>query len=196
MNSLENLNAQLKAIHEQRAQIFEKIKPLQEQASVLYSQIIELNDAITVETLKTEQSEQDRFDFLMAESGSGSDMIRYRAADTLIRSMGLYMSGHCPFSQQRSADVFIFKADEDRNTQSIASIKKLIELFKPMDDDGNKLFRVFCEDYTIFCHSDGKFSLRGCYNKNQEFETLEALFTYYVATYHCYDSDDNDNSDD
>lgn len=193
MTSLEQLHAQLKETHAQRAQIFEQIRPLQEQASILSNSITELNDAITVETLKTEQTEQDRFDFLMAESGSGSDMKRYHAADTIIRDMGLYMTGWCEFSQQRSAQVFIYKLDEERNDKTIVSIKKLIELFKPMDEEGNKTFKVFCEDYTIFAHTDGSFSLRKKRFHN-DFATLEELFAYYIENCHCYD--DEEGSDD
>lgn len=193
MKSLEQMQAQLKEIHAQRAQLFEQIKPLQEQASSLYKNITDLNEAITIETLKTEQSEQDRFDFLMAESGSGSDMTRYNAASTLIRGMGLYMTGYCEFSQQRSAEVFIYKLDEEQNDKTITAIKKLVELFKPMDEEGNKTFKVFCEDYTIFSHPDGTFSLRKKRFQN-DFTTLEELFAYYVDNCHCYD--DEEGSDD
>lgn len=189
MTSLEQMHAQLKDIYAQRAQIFEQIKPLQEQASSLYKNITDLNDAITVETLKTEQSEQDRFDFLMAETGSGSDMIRYRAADTLIRNMGLYMSGCCEFSQQRSAEIFIYKLDSESNDKSILAIKKLVDMLKPMDEEGNKTFKVFCEDYTIFSHPDGSFSLRKKRFQN-DFSTLEELFAYYVDNCHCYDEEE------
>lgn len=193
MTALEQMHAQLKAIREQRGQLFEQIRPLQEQAAVLSKSITDLNDAITVETLKTEQTEQDRFDFLMAESGSGSDMKRYNAADTIIRDMGLYMTGWCEFSQQRSAQVFIYKLDEGRNDKTIVSIKKLIELFKPMDEEGNKTFKVFCQDYTIFAHADGTFSLRKSRFKN-DFATLEELFAYYVANCPC--DDDEEGNDD
>lgn len=191
MTSLEQLHAQLKDIHDQRSQIFEQIRPLQERASMLSKNITELNDAITVETLKTEQSEQDRFDFLMAESGSGSDMLRYNAASTLIREMGAYMTGYCEFSQQRSADIFIYKLDEATNEKSIVAIKKLVELFKPMDEEGNKTFKVFCQDYTIFVHADGTFSLRKR-RFHKDFSTLEELFAYYVENCPCYDDESGD----
>ena len=193
MTALEQMHAQLKAIREQRGQLFEQIRPLQEQASILSKNITELNDAITEATLKTEQTEQERFDFLMAESGSGSDMKRYKAADTIIREMGCYMTGLCEFSQQRSAQVFIYKQDEDANEKSIAAIKKLVAMFKPMDEEGNKTFKVFCKDYTIFAHVDGTFSLRK--NRfNNVFATLEELFSYYIENCPCYD--DEEGSDD
>lgn len=191
MKSLEQMQAQLKEIHAQRAQLFEQIKPLQEQASSLYKNITDLNEAITIETLKTEQSEQDRFDFLMAESGSGSDMTRYNAASTYIREMGLYMTGYCEFSQQRSAEVFIYKLDGDANEKSIAAIKKLVELLKPMDEEGNKTFKVFCKDPVIFAHADGTFSLRKRRFCN-DFATLEELFDYYIENCPCYDDEGND----
>lgn len=193
MTSLEQMHAQIKDLSAQRAQIFEQIKPLQEKVVSLYQNITDLNQAITVETLKSEQSEQDRFDFLMAESGVCSDTLRYNTANTLIREIGLYMSGYCDFSQQRSAEVFIYKLDEEANEKSIAAIKKLIELFKPMDKEGNKTFKVFCEDYTIFAHPDNTFSLRKRRFQN-DFSTLEELFAYYVDNCHCYD--DEEGSDD
>lgn len=194
MNSLEQMHAQLKAIHEQRGAIFEQIKPLQEQASLLYKQITDLNDCITKETLKTEQSEQERFDFLMAENNSGSDMVRYTAASNMIRDMGLYMSSFCEFSQQRLAEVIIYKLDEESNSKAIASIEKLIELFKPMDEEGNKLFKVFCQDHTIFAHADGTFSLRKrSYRK--DFSNLDALFAYYVDNLPCYDDEEPTDND-
>lgn len=190
MTSLEQMHAQIENLSAQRAQIFEQIKPLQEKAVSLYQNITDLNEAITVETLKTEQSEQDRFDFLMAESGVCSDTLRYNKANTLIREIGLYMSGYCEFSQQRSAEVFIYKLDNEANEKSISAIKKLIELFKPMDKEGNKTFRVFCEDYTIFVHPDNTFSLRKRRFQNN-FATIEELFAYYVDNCHCYDEDEN-----
>lgn len=186
MTSLEQMNAKIKDLASQRAQIFEQIKPLQEKAISLYQNIQELNEAITVKTLKSEQSEQDRFDFLMAESGFCSDTLRYNTANTIIRDMGLYMSGYCEFSQQRSAEVFIYKFDGGCNEKSIEAIKKLIELFKPMDKEGNKTFKVFCEDYTIFAHPDNTFSLRKRRFQN-DFSTLEELFAYYIDNCHCYD---------
>lgn len=195
MTSLEKMQTQLKAIHEQRSQIFQQIKPLQEQATFLYAQITELNDAITIETLKTEQSEQDRFDFLMSETGSGSDMARYNAASTYIREMGLYMTGYCEFSQQRSANVFIYKLDNEANEKSIVAIKKLVELFKPMDEEGNKTFKVFCKDPVIFAHADGTFSLRsssGRVKSRYDFSTLVELFDYYVVHRSCCDDDDSE----
>lgn len=197
MTSLEKMHAQLKAIHEQRGAIFEQIKPLQEQAALLYKQITDLNDCITKETLKTEQSEQDRFDFLMAENNSGSDMVRYNAASTMIRNMGLYMTSFCEFSQQRLAEVIIYKLDEESNNKAIASMKKLIELFKPMDEEGNKHFKVFCQDSKIFAHADGTFSLRK-HAYRADFATLDELFAYYVDNCPCYDDEepsDNDDSD-
>lgn len=191
MTSLEQLHAQLKDIKAQRSQIFEQIRPLQEQASILSKSITDLNDAITVETLKTEQSEQDRFNFLMAENGSSSDMLRYNAASTLIREMGAYMTGYCEFSQQRSADIFIYKLDESANEKSIVAIKKLVELFQPMDEEGNKTFKVFCQDYTIYVHVDGTFSLRKR-RFHKDFATLEELFAYYVENCPCYDEEGGD----
>lgn len=195
MTSLEKMHAQLKDIHAQRAQIFEQIKPLQEQASLLYNNIKDLNEAITIETLKTEQSEQDRFDFLMAESGSGMDMVRYNTASTYIREIGLYMTGYCEFSQQRTAEVFIYKLDKEANEKSIAAIKKLVELLKPMDKEGNKIFKVFCKDPVIFAHADGTFSLRGDHSR-YDFSTLVDLFDYYVANRSCYDDVEDEDQDD
>lgn len=196
MKSLEQMQAQLKEIHAQRAQLFEKIKPLQEKASSLYKKITDLTEAITVETLKTEQSEQERFDFLMAESGIGSDMTRYNAASTLIREMGLYMTGYCPFSQQRSAEIFIYKLDDAANEKSIAAIKKLVKMFKPMDEEGNKTFKVFCKAPVVFAHADGAFSLRSIDGRSRhDFSTLEELFVYYVANRSCYDDEDENNDD-
>lgn len=195
MTSLEQLQSQLKSIHDQRAQLFELIKPLQEKSASLYKDITNLNEAITIETLKTEQSEQDRFDFLMAESGAGSDMTRYNAASQLIREMDLYMTGYCQFSQQRSVEVFIYKLDEDANQKTILSIKKLIDLLKPMDEEGNKYFKVFCKDPLIFAHMDGTFSLRSRYSRN-DFSTLDDLFAYYVAHHSCHEDEDNNDSDD
>lgn len=188
MTSLEQMHAQLKDIHAQRSKIFEQIRPLQEQAASLYKQITDINDEITSATLKTDQSEQDRFDFVMAENNSGSDMKRYNAANNMIRDMGLFMSGYCEFSQQRSAEAIIYKLDEESNEKTIASIKKLIELFKPMDEEGNKIFKVFCQDYKIFAHSDGTFSLRKRRYQNN-FTNLEELFAYYVDNCPCYDEE-------
>lgn len=195
MISIEQLNAKLKATKEQREQIFEQITPLQEKAVLLYNEIKEINEAITKETLKTVQSEQDRFDFLLAETGFGSDMVRYNAADAFIRSMGLYMSSYCPFSQQRTSEVFIFKKNDEGNLQSIESLKKLITLYKPMDEEGNKLFRVCCTNYTVAAHQDGTFSLQSRYSTTT-FETLELLFAHYVKHCKCYDDDDSEEGDD
>lgn len=196
MTSLEQLHAKLKETHGQRDKIFEQIKPLQEKVSSLSKKITDLTEAITVETLKTEQSEQDRFDFLMAESGSGLDHVRYNAANLLIHDMGLYMSGYCQFSQQKAVHVFVFKFDDARNEQIIASIKKLSNLLKPMDAEGNKHFKVFCKDPVIFAHADGTFSLRsGNGRSRHDFSTLEELFVYYVANRSCYDDEDENNDD-
>lgn len=196
MTSLEQLHAQIENLSAQRAQIFEQIKPLQEKATSLYKDISDLNEAITVETLKTEQSEQDRFDFLMAESGIGSDMTRYNAASTLIREMGLYMTGYCPFSQQRAAEIFIYKFDDEANEKTVAAIKKMVEMLKPMDEEGNKIFKVFCKDPAVFAHTDGTFSLRsGNGRSRHDFSTLDELFVYYVANRSCYDDEDENNDD-
>lgn len=190
MTSIEKLHAQLKAVQERRAQIFEQIKPLQDQALALYADIQKINAEITQETLKTEQTEQECFDFLMDEDGGSSDQLRYDSANKLIRSMGLYMSGYCPFSKQRLADVFVFKFDDARNVQSIASIKKLIELFKPMDEEGNKYFKIFCTGDTIVVDKEGKLSLQNAFDKT-DFKTLELLFAHYVKYCTCYDEDDD-----
>lgn len=193
MTSLANLNAQLEALKNQRSSIYDEIRPLQEKATAISKEMAAITEAITVETLKTQQTEQERFDFIMAELGHGTDPVRYKAAQQLIESMGLHSSGYCPFSQQRAADVVIFKFDFSRNEQSIESVKKMTKMLKPMDEEGNHKFKVFCQDFTIFAHPDGTFSLRdGRFRKN--FDTLEELFTYYVDYHECYDSptDDDD----
>jgi len=193
MTSLANLTAQLEALKAQRSSIYDQIRPLQEQATAISNEMSVITEAITVETLKSEQTEQERFDFVMTELGYGTDNVRYKAAQQLIESMGLHSSGYCPFSQQRAADVVIFKFDTERNQQSISSVKKLVTMLKPMDEEGNRKFKVFCQDYTIFAHPNGTFSLRdGRFRK--DFNTLEELFTYYVDYHECYDSptDDDD----
>lgn len=190
MTSIEKLNLKLKSIEDQRKAIFEQIHPLQEKAVALYEESQKINEEITKETMKQEQSEQERFDFVMAETGAGVDSLRYNEANKLIQSFGLFMTGYCPFSQQRTANVFFFKFDDERNAQSIDSMKKLITLFKPMDEEGNKQFRVFCQDSVVFAHPDGTFSLRSRYDR-KDFETLELLFAHYVAHCTCYDEEED-----
>lgn len=193
MTSLATLTAQLEALKAQRASLHDQIRPLQEQVSAISNEMSVITEAITVETLKSEQTEQERFDFVMAELGYGTDNVRYQAAQKLIESMGLHSSGYCPFSQQRAVDVIILKFSLNLNQRTIASVKKLVTMLKPMDEDGNIKFKVFCQDYTIFAHPEGTFSLRdGRFRR--DFDTLEALFTYYVDNHECYDSptDDDD----
>lgn len=191
MTSLTTLTAQLEALKAQRASLHEQIRPLQEQVSAISNEMSVITEAITVETLKSEQTEQERFDFVMTELGYGTDNVRYHAAQKLIESMGLHSSGYCPFSKQRAADVIIFKYNAARNEQSIQSIKKLISMLKVMDEEGNYKFKVFCQDSEIFAHPDGTFSLRAD-RFRKDFNTLEELFAYYVDCGECYDTDYGD----
>jgi hypothetical protein len=195
MSVIEELAQKLKNIEDERSKIFAQIKPLQEKASVLYAEMTLIKEDITKATLLLEQSEQERFDFLMEEKGHGTDEIRYRAAEKFIRSLGLYMSGYNPFSEQKSSDVFIFKHDAERNEQSIESLKKLVELYKPMDSHGNKKFRVFCQDYYIVFTANKTIELTGRYMTSKEFPTIEALFEHYVAHCECYDAEETESDD-
>jgi len=194
MTSIELMYDKIKELQKQRTALFDQISPLQEKVASLHNEIKILQESITTETMKLEQTEQERFDFLMAENGGSSDMVRYHEAEKFIRSMGLYMSGYCPFSQQRTADFFVFKNDRERNIQTIESLKKAITLYKPMDENGNKWFRVFCQDYIVWVAADGSLSFKTS-RSEQAFDTLEALFDYYILRYPCYDYEDDDQDD-
>jgi hypothetical protein len=191
MTTLALLTARREELKAQRNDIFEQIKPLQDQASSIGQEIASLNESITIETLKMDMTEQERFDFLMHESGSGTDKIRYAASQKFIESFGLYGMGYRAFSQQRSVDVFIYKLDLERNAKSIAGLKHLIPLFKPMDKDGNKIINIFTQEHYIYALPDGKFSLRSNY-PDKDFDSLEELFTYYIRNYECYDDEVSD----
>lgn len=191
MTTLALLTARREELKAQRDGIFEEIRPLQAQASAIGQEIASLNESITIETLKTDMSDQERFDFLMHESGSGTDKIRYAASQKFIESFGLYGMGYREFSQQRSVDVYIYKLDNERNAKSIAGLKNLIPLFKPMDKEGNKIFTIFTQEHYIYALPDGKYSLRSDYPQ-KDFDSLEDLFAYYIRNYECYDDEVSD----
>lgn len=195
MNTIEKLKQQAVEIEKQRNAIFEQIKPLQEKNAILFNEQKKINEKITIETLKTNLTLQEKFDFLMYENGISSDMIRYNEANKFILDFGLYMSGYCKFSEQRSVSVFIYYRDKEANKKSISSLYEIIPLFKPMNEKGDKIFQFFCKDQNIVVHSNGTFSINGntLYNSDKNFSTLEDLFDYFVENYECCDEDEYQN---
>lgn len=187
MSIISELEKKLNSIKERRDDLFAIMKPIQEELSTLYKEMTLLGEEITKAKFKIEMTEQERFDFLMEENGS-SNMVLYNAANEYIVSLGLYMSGYCPFSQQKTSEVFIYKFNHEKNVKTIESLKKLVSLYKPMDEDGNKFFKVFCQDSRLVFNSDNSIFFEQIRYK-QEFETLESFFAYYIAHCACYDDD-------
>lgn len=187
MKSIDQLKNEIAQLEAERSSIFEKIHPLQEQATKLFSEIKAVNEKLTVAILASELTEQERFDFIMYQNGVSIDSNRHDEARKFITELGLYMLGYNPFSNQNMSSVFIYR--HGKNTKTIESIKKLAQLYKPMDEEGNIVFPVFCTDHSILAKSDGTFSLTvGKFVK--DFDILEELFAYYERNHTCYDDDD------
>lgn len=189
MSKLLELEQKLSQLEQQKIELQEKIKPFQQKLNSVWDEIKTITTEISKEKLNSDLSEQDYFDFVMFENGYSSDMIRYKAAQKLIQDLGLFMNGYCQFSNQRMADVFIYRNDINYNNKTIQSLKKLVPLFKPMDQEGNKYFSVFCKDYRVFFTPDNKVFIKTPYYK-YDFETIEELFEYFTKNLSCCDEEE------
>ncbi len=194
MSKLLELEQKLSQLEQQKIELQEKIKPFQQKLNSVWDEIKTITTAISEEKLNSELSEQDYFDFVMFENGYSSDMIRYKAAQKLIHDFGLFMNGYCQFSNQKMADVFIYKNDINHNNKTIQSLKKLVTLFKPMDAEGNKYFSVFCKESRIVFSPDNKVFIKTP-SYTYDFETIEELFEYFTANLSCCDDEDDSEDD-
>lgn len=193
--NIQKIEQKMATLINSRQKLFDLKKPIDEKIKNTTEEIQKVRTLISTEKLKSVMSFEEKFEFLFFEDGRSIDNVRNSAARNLIENeLGLFMSGWCPFSQQKVIQIKLHKGTDSNLNKVFESFSKILPLIKPMDEEGNKNIGIFehtlsySESIYLQITPTNEFHLMG--NRNRVKKSFPDLLTAltFIQQYHYYSS--------
>lgn len=183
--NLDELNAEIKKLEEQNAQLHEKMEPINNELMSNAGKLRELRDKR--DTILS-QNNEDNWEWLLFEDGRGSST-KNKLLEQKLMAIGLYVSGYYHDTQQRAIKLMLIKNDPQSFTRHLAAIELLLPYLKT-HPDGFTRFSIFehtLSRYGSFALAIGeKIILEVNRRAIQEFNTIEDALKY-IQEHHWYE---------
>lgn len=198
---MKSIEEQIKLKESRRQEIFKIKEPLDKELIELYNQIQKLKEKQTEAKLKEDMTLGEKIEWLLFEDGHSSDMKRYNECQRFFQELGLWVSGYCPYSEQKSLQVMLYKGAQDNLDKTFESINLVLPFIKPINDEGERRFKLF--EHTLSEHGiydlkvdkEGVWTLnKTTYGRKRVEKTFENLYDAlkYCQQHHYYESSEDD----
>ena len=198
---MKSIEEQIKLKESRRQEIFKIKEPLDKELIKLYNQIQKLKEKQTEAKLKEDMTLGEKIEWLLFEDGHSSDMKHYNECQRFFQELGLWVSGYYPYSEQKSLQVMLYKGAQDNLDNTFESINLVLPFIKPINDEGERRFKLF--EHTLSEHGiydlkvdkEGVWALnKTTYGREKVEKTFENLYDAlkYCQKHHYYESSDED----
>jgi hypothetical protein len=185
MTRIEELEEQISNLELQRAVVFQKMKPLQDEAGRLHHEIEVRRNQI--DALKLEQM-SDKVDWPWLLTVNPESTVRYKARQKALANIGLHHGmGYYLETNQSVVTVALYHdrtpENDARNAKQLAAVKEILPFLQP-HEDGAKWIDILEHtlsaggtNYLLKAYADGKFTVGNRW-REQAFNTLEDAFEH------------------
>lgn len=204
MTDITKLEKQIAEKEARCKEIWDIKKPLDAELTKLRNQIEKIQDKITEAKLKKNMTLGEKIEWLLHEDGYSSDMKRYYEAQKFIEEMGLRIGGYYPYSEQKAVEIVLYKGDQDNLEKTFESLSVLLPFIKPIDEAGNRRFKLFEHTlsengiYDLLVDVHGAWTLnKTTYGRESVLKTFDNLrdALKYCQEHHYYQSSEDGDND-
>ena len=131
-------------------ELSKKIEPLQNKSSCLSAKLRNIQELIDTKKI----ADKKRIDWeWMLHVNNDETMVKHRKREEELRKLGLIASGFFSETQQEHVEVMLIKGDPKSLKQTLAGLKKILPIIKPLPKDDFKHVGIFehtCSEYGVY----------------------------------------------